>query len=143
MEIFDKLFGTKKLKTTDSDFGEIESFSKKGDRVGWQVNRQFLGFNIEILLEGDKDGISKKQKHILLDALTQEALIKSESENALREQFQNAEMEFQTLDKHFLLRGISVRDEGFEMAFQEKEGNYYFFNVHFKNNKQVGVSIDG
>jgi hypothetical protein len=52
-------------------------------------------------------------------------------------------MEFLSIEKHFELKGISVRDEGFEMAFQEKEGQNYFFNVHFENNKQVGVSING
>lgn len=52
-------------------------------------------------------------------------------------------MEFLSIEKHFELKGISVRDEGFEMAFQEREVQNYFFNVHFENNKQVGVSIDG
>ena len=143
MEIFGKLFGSKKLKTTDSDFGEIESFSTRGTDVGWQVNKRFLNSDIEILVAGNKEGISGNQKRILLNALNNETEIKSESEKALKEQFENAEMEFVSIEKHFELKGISVRDEGFEMAFQEKEGQNYFFNVHFENNKQVGVSIDG
>ncbi len=143
MGIFGKLFGSKKLKTTDSDFGEIESFSTRGNDVGWQVNKRFLDSDIEILVAGNKDGISENQKRILLNALNNETEIKSESEKALKEQFENAEMEFVSIEKHFELKGISVRDEGFEMAFQEKEGQNYFFNVHFENNKQVGVSIDG
>ena len=143
MGIFGKLFGSKKLKTTDSDFGEIESFSIRGIDVGWQVNKRFLDSDIEILVAGNKNGISENQKRILLNALNNETEIKSESEKALKEQFENAEMEFVSIEKHFNLKGISVRDEGFEMAFQEKEGQNYFFNVHFENNKQVGVSIDG
>ena len=143
MGIFGKLFGSKKLKTTDSDFGEIESFSTRGTDVGWQVNKRFLNSDIEILVAGNKEGISGNQKRILLNALNNETEIKSESEKALKEQFENAEMEFVSIEKHFELKGISVRDEGFEMAFQEKEGQNYFFNVHFENNKQVGVSIDG
>ena len=143
MGIFGKLFGSKKLKTSDSDFGEIESFSTRGNDVGWQVNKRFLDSDIEILVAGNKDGISENQKRILLNALNNESEIKSESEKALKEQFENAEMEFVSIEKHFELKGISVRDEGFEMAFQEKEGQNYFFNVHFENNKQVGVSIDG
>ena len=143
MGIFGNLFGSKKLKTTDSDFGEIESFSTRGNDVGWQVNRRFLNSDIEILIAGNKDGISENQKRILLNALNNETEIKSESEKALKEQFENAEMEFISIEKHFELKGMSVRDEGFEMAFQEKEGQNYFFNVHFENNKQVGVSIDG
>lgn len=143
MGIFGKLFGSKKLKSTDSDFGEIESFSTNGNRIGWQVNRKYLDSEIEILIEGNKDGIEESQKRILLNALNNEAEIKSESEKALKEQFENAEMEFIALEKHFELKGISVRNSGFEMAFLEKEKKRYFFNVQFENNKQVGVSIDG
>ena len=143
MGIFGNIFGSKKLKTTDSDFGEIESFSTRGNDIGWQVYKRFLNCDIEILIAGNKEGISENQKRILLNALKNETEIKSESEKALKEQFENAEMEFLSIEKHFELKGISVRDEGFEMAFQEKEGQNYFFNVHFENNKQVGVSIDG
>ena len=143
MGIFGKLFKSKKLRTTDKDFGEIESFSTNGNRIGWQINREFLNSNIEILIEGNQNGINENQKRILLDALNNEAEIKSEAEKALKEQFENAEMEFVSIEKHFELKGISVRNDGFEMAFQEKEGQNYFFNVQFENNKQVGVSIDG
>lgn len=143
MGFFRKLFGSKKLKTTDSDFGEIESFSIKGNDIGWQINKRYLNSDIEILITGSKDGIAENQKHILLNALNNETEIKSESEKALKEQCANAEMEFESIEKHFDLKGISVRDEGFEMAFQQKNDPYYFFNVHFENNKQVGVSIEG
>ncbi len=143
MGIFGKLFGSKKLKTIDSNFGEIESFSKRGNDVGWQINKRYLNSEIEILIAGDKDGIAENQKRILLNALNNETKIKSESEKALKEQYANAEMEFESTEKQFDLKGISVRDEGFEMAFQQKKDPFYFFNVHFENNKQVGVSIDG
>ena len=46
MGIFGNLFGSKKLKTTDSDFGEIESFSTRGNDVGWQVNRKFMASDV-------------------------------------------------------------------------------------------------
>ncbi|AXG69327.1 hypothetical protein KORDIASMS9_01547 [Kordia sp. SMS9] len=143
MGFFEKLFGSKKLKTTDADFGAIESFSKRGTDIGWQVNQEFLGFPIEILIAGDANGIVSHQKQILLDALQQETSIKTEAENALKEQFDNAEMEFISLEKHFHTRGMSVNDTGFELTFQEKATPNYFFNVHFENNKQVGVVIDG
>lgn len=143
MGILDSLFGSEKLKTTDTDFGEIESFSTNGNRVGWQVNRRCFDSDIEILIDGDIEGISKTQKQILLHALNNETEIKLEAEKALKEQFDNAEMKFVSLDTHFSLKGILVNDEGFEMSYQEKEGKNYFFNVHFENNKQVRVSIDG
>lgn len=142
MGIFGKLFGSKKLKTTDPDFGEIESFNIKGNDVGWQINKRYLNSDIEILIAGDKDGIAENQKRILLNALSNEEKIKSESEKALKEQYGNAEMEFESIERSFDLKGISVIDEGFEITFQQKNDPYYFFNIHFENNKQVGVSID-
>ncbi|HDZ13961.1 hypothetical protein LCGC14_1447870 [marine sediment metagenome] len=143
MGIFGKLFKSKKLRTTDKDFGEIESFSTNGNRIGWQINRKFLNSSIEILIEGTQNSINENQKQILLNALNNETEIISEVQKALKEQFENAEMEFVSIDKHFKLKGISVRDDGFEMVLQEKEGQNYFFNIQFENNKQVGVSIDG
>ncbi|BDD01420.1 hypothetical protein [Persicobacter psychrovividus] len=143
MGIFGNLFGSKKLRINDSDFGEIQSFSSRGNDVGWQINKRLFNSDIEILIAGDKSGIADTQKRILLNALNNETEIKAESEKALKEQFEKAEMEFVSIEKHFELKGISVRDEGFEMAFQEKEGQNYFFSVHFEKNKQVGVSIDG
>ncbi len=143
MGIFGNLFGSKKLKTTDSDFGEIESFSVRGNNVGWTFKKNFLNSDIEILMDGDKEKISESQKRTLTNALNSESQIKSESEKALKEQFDNAEMEFVSIDKHFDVNSISVNDNGFELALQEKNDPYYYFNVHFENNKQVGVSIDG
>jgi hypothetical protein len=143
MGILGNLFKRKKLKITDKDFGEIESFSTNGNRIGWLIRSKFLNSNIEILIEGNQNGINENQKMILLNALNNETEIKLESEKALKEQFDNAGMEFVSIEKHFDLKGISVFEDGFEMAFQEKNGKNYFFNVHFENNKQVGVSING
>ncbi|MBJ6369805.1 hypothetical protein [Snuella sedimenti] len=84
MGIFGKLFGSKKLKTTDSVFGEIESFSIKGNDVGWQITTRYFNSDIEILIAGDKNGINENQKRILINAVNKESLIKSESENALK-----------------------------------------------------------
>ncbi|WP_452228541.1 hypothetical protein [Lacinutrix sp. MEBiC02404] len=143
MGILEKLFGTDKLKITDIDFGEIESFSTNGNRIGWLVNRRYLDVDVEILIDGNIEGIFKEQKQILLQALNNEATIKLDAEKALQEQYTNAEIEFVSLDSHFQLKGISVNTEGFEMIFQEKEGKNYFFSVYFENNKQIGVSMDG
>ncbi|QRM90009.1 hypothetical protein FG167_12475 [Lacinutrix sp. WUR7] len=143
MEILGKLFGRDKLKITDTDFGEIESFSTNGNRIGWLVNRRYLDTDVEILIDGNIEGLFKEQKEILLQTLNNESAVKLEAGNALKEQYENAELAFISLDTHFQLKGISVNTEGFEMIFQEKEGKNYFFSVHFKNNKQIGVSIDG
>ena len=143
MGLFEKLFGSKKLKTIDQDFGAIERFNINGNRVGWKFNQKFFDTDLEILMEGNKDGIFKSQKKILLDALNNESIIKSEASRALKAQFLDAEMEFIALENHFDIHGISIQENGFELSFQQKEDPFYFFNVYFQNNKSVGVSIDG
>ncbi len=143
MGLFGNLFSQKKFTTTDEDFGELESFSTKGNRVGWLIELTFLGDDIEILIDGDKDGLNESQKAILIKALLNERDILSESTIALSEQYQNADLPFESIKAHFYVKGIMVRDDGFELTFQQKAEQQYFFHVHFKNNKQMGVSIDG
>ena len=143
MGILGSLFGSKKLKMTDSDFGEIESFSVRGNTVGWTFIKKFLNSDVEIFIYGNKESLSGSQKQTLINALDSESEMKSESEKALKEQFNNAEMEFISIEKHFDVSSISVNDNGIELTFHEKNDPYHYFNVHFENNKQVGVSIDG
>lgn len=141
--MFANLFGRKTHTTTDEDFGKLVSFSTKGSRVGWLIELTFLGDDIEILIDGDKDGLNESQKAILIKALLNERDIRSESTIALSEQYSNADLKFESIGAHFVVKGLTVRDDGFELTFQQKEGQEYFFNVHFENNKQIGVSIDG
>ena len=143
MGLFTDLFGHRKLKTVDADFGAIQSFSRRGTDVGWLVNKTFIGFDIDILIAGDKDGISEIQKQVLLHALNNDIAIYAESAKALNEKYQSLDIVFDSLEKHFELKEISVRDEGLEMAFQEKGGAHHFFIVYIENNKSIGVSIDG
>ncbi|MEP0264309.1 hypothetical protein [Dokdonia sp.] len=143
MGIFNTLFGKKKLKITDPDYGDIESIHIKGTHVDWLVKQSFIGTHIDVFLRGDKNGISDIQKRTLQTILTQEAQISFESEKALKEQFENANMEFINIDTHFDVRSLFIQEQGFELTFQEKKSPYYFFNVFFENNKAVGVSVDG
>jgi hypothetical protein len=143
MGIFANLFGSKKLTINDADFGEIESSFAKGNEVVWKIHKKYFNTNIDILIGGNKDGIDENQKQILLSAFNNEPQIKSESEKALQQEFENAEMEFESIEKHFDMKGISVHASGFEISFQDKNDPYYYFNVHFENNQSTGVSIDG
>ena len=143
MNIFKKLFGTNKLKIIDSDFGEIEGITTKGDDAVWTINKNFLGETIEILARGGKNGVTNIQKNIILSILNNESLIRDECEKALREECSNAEIDFTSLSELFMIQGIFVEDTGFEVSFVEKDPNKYLFNVHFENNKAVGVAIHG
>ncbi len=142
MGFFSKLFGKPTLTVLDSDFGHIKSLSIKNNVVIWKFQKEFLNTNISVYINGNKEGVDKKQKLILLNALENELQIKSESEKAIKEEFENIDMEFVSLEKHFSKIDIFVSSEGFELTFHQKEAPYYIFNVFFKNNKQLGVSID-
>ena len=69
MGILTKLFSKEVLKIKDSDLGTIRSKSIKGSKVVWVSHRKFLGFEIEILIEGNKNIVSIVQKENLLKAL--------------------------------------------------------------------------
>ena len=142
MGILTKLFSKEVLKIKDSDLGTIRSKSIKGSKVVWVSHRKFLGFEIEILIEGNKNIVSIVQKENLLKALNNETEIKSESTKALEEQYKNTEIEFTSIEELFDVIEISVNDHGFDLTFQEIQGENIFLNVHFKNNKQVGVSTE-
>ena len=141
MGLFGKLFGSKKLTLHDPDFGAMESLGVRKDIVHWSFKTRFLNTDIDVFIDGDTEKVSQGQKQILLSALESESQIKSESEKALKDKFGDAEIEFVSIEAHFEVNSISVSDRGFELTFEEKK-DYYHFNVHFENNKEVGVSID-
>lgn len=141
--MFGKLFRKKKLTITDEYFGEIESFSIRGNHVNWKINWTLFGYQIEILLEGTPEGISANHKDIITKTLSIQEEIKLESENALREEYANAEIEFTSIHELFTIQSMTVEDNGFYLSFQEKQSPFYLFNVHFRDNKADGVSVDG
>lgn len=142
MGIFSNIFSTKNLKKSDPELGEITSISSHGITVVWQIMQLFLDQQIEIRIDGNRKGVDKNQKEILLSALNNESHIKSESEDILKEQFKDAVMDFESIEKHYDIIGITVNTRGFELTFQEKDGQFRFFNVDFEDNKQCGFSIE-
>ena len=142
MAILSKLFSSKTLNINDPDLGLITKINKSGRKIIWQANRHFLGFDIEVLIQGNKNGINKIQKEILLEALKNESLIKLEAEKALRAQFQNSVMDFTSLEELFDVIEISLNDDGFTLTCQEKDGQFVFFNIHFENNKETNITIE-
>lgn len=142
MGLLNKLFSKKYLNIIDSDLGQLNRSRKKGSKVIWQTNRQFLSTPIEIFIEGSKNKVNAAQKKILVDALKNEALIKKECDKALGKQFENSVMDFTSIEDLFDVIELSVNNSGFELTFQEKEGQFHFFTVYFENNKQMSVSIE-
>lgn len=143
MNIFKKLFGNKKLEVVDSDFGDMQGIVTKWGSVLWSVHKNFLGATIEMTVQGDRNGVFEAEKQTLLNALKNQDEIKKQCEKALKEQFENAELEFISIQKHFSVLSASVQGNDFELSFQENDSPHYIFNVHFVNNECAGVSIDG
>lgn len=143
MRLFHKLFGRKIINMTDVDLGEVEVQSKQGNHVTYSLKRRCFEKDMEVIIKGNQDGISEVQKSVLSYVQNNEAHILSQSEKALKKEYENADMEFETLEKHFTLSNITIEEEGFELSFQENDTPYYYFNVLFMDYKVVGVSIDG
>lgn len=142
MGIFSKLFGSKKLIINDPNFGKIQSINKRGKELIWQTHIKFLDTNIEVLFSGNKDGINPKQKQIVLSALKNEKEIYQQANLTLKAAYEDASMKYETLAKHFEINALSVNDLGFDLSFQQLNDPYYYFNVHYLNNKADGFSID-
>lgn len=143
MNLFKKLFKKKNVYSIDdANFGIIQGMEKSKETVVWEVKITFLNHPLEVQLDGDKQGVDKTQKQILLNALKEENKILKEAEKALREELEKGGVKLNSMDAYFEEPYLSVYEDGFELSFQQKEEPYYNFNVQFENNEQVGVSID-
>ncbi len=143
MGFFNKLFKTEKLTITDSDFGKIKSLNVDKNSVIWKFEIIFLNKNIDVFIDGNREEINETEKQILLNAIKEQALIKSQSERAIKEEFENAGMKFISLEKQFEISSISVEQKGFQLTFSQIEEPYYDFSVYFnENNQQMAVLID-
>ena len=141
--MFRRLFGKKKYHLNDLDFGEIESFSSKGNEVGWTIKYDYIDPQIEILISGDQEQIDPELKETLMKVLSNEQHHREQSESELKSQYENAELEFLSLSEHFQLKGITVHHWGYELIFQQKDEPFYFFRVIFEDGVPSGVAIDG
>ncbi|MEO1487607.1 MAG: hypothetical protein AAFU57_17860 [Bacteroidota bacterium] len=143
MGFFKKLFGGHtSLELVDSELGKFDSDYVKGEDVTWIGSAILFGATIELLMDGSPDNLSQKQKQIVLNALANEDLLKSESSIAISNEYNNADMKFTSLGEQLEVKAITANANGFELSFEQKESPHYYINVHFKNNRQQGVSID-
>ncbi|SHG97811.1 hypothetical protein [Flagellimonas flava] len=143
MGFFKKLFGGHtSLELVDSELGKFDSDYIKGENVTWIGSAVLFGVTIELLMDGSRENLSQNQKQIVLNALANEDLLKSESSIAISKEYNNADMMFTSLGEQLEVKTITSNENGFELSFEQKESPYYYFNVHFENNKQQGVSID-
>lgn len=143
MSFFKKLFGGKKtLEIVDPDLGRFKSNYVKGLDVNWIGGTMLFGKPIELLMDGDPKELSQDQKKIVLNALSNEDLLRSESSIAISEEYSNADLKFELLDEQLRVMALTANKNGFELSFEQKESPFFYFNVFFENNKQQGVSID-
>ncbi len=143
MSFLKKLFGNKTtLELVDPDLGRFKSNYVKGLDVNWIGGTTLLGKPIELLMDGNPEELSQDQKKIVLNALSNEDLLRSESSIAISEEYSNADLKFELLDEQLKVMALTANENGFELSFEQKESPFFYFNVFFENNKQQGVSID-
>jgi len=144
MGFFSKLFGTKhtKLELVDSELGKFDSDYIKGSDVMWLGSVVLFGKSIELIMDGNREELSQIHKNIILSALGDQENLKAESTVAIKQEYDNADLKFISINEQLTPVAISTNNEGFQLSFEQNEKPYFYFNVFFENNKQVGVSID-
>lgn len=142
MGFLNKLFNNKMLNLIDPEIGEFKTINIIGRKVLWQTEKNLFGLMLEIRISGNKKGIAKNQKQILLEILNNEAQIELEAQEVLKKQFEDSVMDFISIESHFDTIGIIVEDAGFELTFQENDGQFRFFNLFFEKNTKTKLSIE-
>ena len=117
MGFLKKLFGSHhtSLELIDSDLGKFDSDFVKGIEVSWIGGSKLFGNSIELLMDGSPEKLSLNQKQIVINALANEELLKSESTVAIRNEYENAEMEFTSLDEQFEVKAFTSNENGLQI----------------------------
>lgn len=143
MQFLKNLFNRKKKSIEDVEFGTLTSIYSNGNNITWQMNFKFLDSNLNLSVNGNENGISEKTRKAIHQITSNQNKIIQGADQILRDEYQNVEMEYSSLDELFELEGISLEnDETLEFTFSQKDSPYYHFNVFFMNFQPTDVSID-
>lgn len=143
MSLLKKLFSKKEiLVLNDEQFGRMQGIRGPTNTIHWSAATTFMGKSIELIIKGTENELDIQQKQLILNALKNEDILKYQSKIGLKEQYENADMKFKSLDEHFELESISSNNNELIISFSEKKSRY-IFNVYFEENMYVSVSIDG
>ncbi len=112
--------GNTGLELIDSELGKFDNNYFKVEHITWIGSAVLFGNSIELLMDGNPETLSQNQKHIVLNALASEDLLKSESSIAISKEYGNADMKLTSLDEQLMVKAITSNENEFESLIQFK-----------------------
>jgi hypothetical protein len=142
MGFLTELFGSSKKRSLhDSDLGEFTELTHNGAVINWEGQIKFLNETISLFITGNADQLNSAEKASLLDILQNETAIEAHINEALLQQYEEANKKYVNWQTHFNCITISSMNNEISITFEEKDSLYHF-NIFLLNSKVVGVSID-
>src|SRR5262245_42755030 len=103
MGFLKNLFGNNKKATNlhDVDLGNFTFLANNGNAIIWKGEAKFIGEVGSIYISGDLLQLNSPEKNSLLKILKNESNVNNEIDEALLEQFQEADKEYSKWKDHF------------------------------------------
>ena len=146
MDSLKSLFGIgssshEKLTLQDNDLGTFTALNNSESRIIWNGSADFMGEKVSLIIHGEKDKLDDSQKESVMTILRTEKTIELEIDRSLKEQYDNANKEYSNWKALFKCISISSSEHDINITMEEKD-SFYNFNIQFKDNKAIDVSID-
>src|SRR5688572_19633669 len=133
--------GNEKLALQDNDLGTFTALNNQGNRIIWKGWVEFMGEKVSLFIQGETEKLDDSQKASVMAILKNKEKIEFEIDKALKEQYDNADKEYLNWKTHFKCISISSLENEINVTMEEKD-SFYHFNIQFKDNEAVDVSID-
>ncbi|RYY69985.1 MAG: hypothetical protein EOO13_08020 [Chitinophagaceae bacterium] len=130
-----------KITLTDQDLGVFTALNNTANKIIWKGSADFLTGKIDLFLHGSKEALDPDQKDRMITLLENKVVVGSQVDKTLREQYENADKDYSSLEKHFSYISISAGSHEMNISLEERDSLYHF-NVHLVNNEVMDVSID-
>jgi hypothetical protein len=130
-----------KLSLQDNDLGTFTALNSSENRIIWNGSVEFMVEKVSLFIHGENDKLDDSQKESVMKILKDEPKIELEVDRSLKEQYDNADKEYSNWKVHFKCISISTLENEINITMEEKD-SFYHFNIQFKDNKAIDVSID-
>ncbi len=145
MGFFERLFGFRnskpKLSIQDNYLGVFSALSNSKTRILWNGTTDFLGNKVSLNIYGDDSKLDYSQKELVISILENQTQINQEIDKSLKEQYDNADKEYITWRDHFKVVSIASSEYDIYVIMEEID-SMYLFNILFKDNKAIDVTVD-
>jgi hypothetical protein len=143
MGFLTRLFGSSKRGSLqDSDFGDFTELNRRGEEIIWKGQVKIFDETISLYMSGNSSYLDLAEKAKLINVLKNEVVVEAEVNEALREQYEDADKHYSNWRTHFNCITMSTMGDETSITFEEKN-SLHQFNVFLLDCKANGVSIDG